>query len=242
MMLLDNIRPELKEDIRNLSKKHNISLFSKMSKEKDRSNFESLLTEALFGLYFDKIGTDLQYNSKVFDNNESTPDFLFSKNDQDIVVEVFRINESNKKNINNETIFHIITIKSNKLEGDNGRITEKSRAYGRLVSENNYPFLICLYLCPTSGLDAPDLYHSLYGPSVDNSRVNQIFDGYFPNSSFHNHIDGLYYRNTLIKNTVSGIILRNPDQSYTYFHNFNSNNKLNSDNIEYFLKIQYTDK
>ena len=216
-----------------------------MSKEKDRNNFESLLTEALFGLYFDKIGTDLRYNSKVFDNNDSTPDFLFSKNDQDVVVEVFRINESNKKDTNNETIFHIITTKPNKLYGDNGRIIEKSRAYGRLVSENNYPFLICLYLCPTSGLDAHDLYHSLYGPSVDNSRVDRIIDGYFPNSPFHSHIDGLYYKNILIKNTVSGILLlnprqfRDPDQSYIYFHNFNSNNKFNIDNMEYFLKMQY---
>lgn len=238
-MFFYNTHIGLKEKIENLSEKHNISLFSKLNKEKNKNNFESLLTEANFGLFFDKIGTNLRYNSIVFKNSKTTPDFIFSMNSQDIIVEVFRVNESEDENTNIDQLLKTIIIKPEKICGENGTIINKVKKYGNLVQEDEYPFLICVYLDHVSGLDAYELNKCLYGSSVDNRIANRISGGSIPGPPSHDYADGLYYKDPLVRNSVSGILLRDPNQLYTYFHNFNSNNKLNIININYFLKMQY---
>ena len=92
MELFEEIRPELIKEIEILSNKHNISLFSRIKKEKDYLNLKSLLTEAHFGIYFDTFSTSIRYNHRIFTDSNTTPDFVISSNGQDIIMEVCRVN------------------------------------------------------------------------------------------------------------------------------------------------------
>lgn len=257
MKFFEEIRPELLEELNVLCKKHNLSLLKKIRKEEEMLKLKSLLTEAHFGLFFDKIGVDLKYNWRAFKESESTPDFAFSKNSQEIIAEVCRVNPAEKdmaiQTAVDSTIAafkkehpdvpvmggsHSITWKPDKLSGKNGSLAIKANKYGPLVEQANKPIILCIYLDFTSGLDKLDLNHSLYGNPAD--FVGDFpFQEYFPGSKFHILSDGLFYNNEQMRKNISGVLLRNNDSSHIYYHNFSVTNRLNKDNTDYFLTMQH---
>jgi hypothetical protein len=257
MRLLEEIRPKLLEEISTLCLKHNLSLFQKIRKEEVMLHLKSLLTEAHFGIYFDSIGSKLKYNSRVFKENEVTPDFAFTKNSQEIIAEVCRVNPAEKdmevQAAEDHAIeefkrkhpgvpvmggTHSITWKPDKLSGKNASLSVKANKYGPPAEQADNPIILCIYLDFISGLNKLDLNHSLYGNPAD--FVGEFaFDGYFPGSKFHVLSDGLFYNNEQMKKNISGVLLRDNDGSHIYYHNFSATNRLNKENIEFFLTMQH---
>lgn len=152
MKQIEHITPEVLDKVKILCKRHNISLLDKMLKEENVLNFKSLLTEAYFALFFDEIGVDLKYNFKAFKNSSLTPDFLFTKNSQEILAEVCRVNPSQKdiaiQQEENSAIqefkkiepdipvigsYHPIIWKPEKLRGRKSSLSNKANKYGPLV-------------------------------------------------------------------------------------------------------------
>jgi hypothetical protein len=257
MKLFEQIRPELLEEIKILSEKHNMSLFDKIRKEDNMLNLKSLLTEAHFGFFFDSIGSCLKYNHKISKANDLTPDYIFSKNSQDIIAEVFRVNpaqtdmeiqeaedkaieEFKKSNPGVPVMggYHSITWKPDKLNGENGAIAVKANKYGSLAEEKNKPLILCTYLDFISALDPLDLNHSLYGSPAEFGG-EFAFEEFYPGSTFHDLSRGLFYKNEQMKKNISGVLLRKNDGSFVYYNNYSSTNRLNAQNMEFFLNVQH---
>jgi|SRR5215218_7370588 len=217
MKQYENIRPEVLDNIKLLCQKHRLSLFDKILKEDDMLNLKSLLTEAHFGLFFDKIGEDLKYNFRAFKGSDLTPDFIFTKNSQEILTEVCRVNPSEQdmaiqeqedkaiqefKKINPDIPviggYHSITWKPDKVKGRNSSLSMKANKYGPLVELHNKPLILCIYLDFISGLDNLDLNHSLYGSPAEFVGVF-AFGEYFPRAPFHDLSSGLYYVTVMSK-------------------------------------------
>jgi hypothetical protein len=257
MELYKKKRPELLEKIEQLSLKHGLSLFNKIKQETNETNLNSLMTEAHFGIYFDTFSTSIKYNHKYFSQSNATPDFVACVNGQDIVFEVLRVNpamtdaeiqvaeELAMNNFISENPgipvmggFHMITQRPNKLIGENGSIIIKALKYGPLVGKANNPIILCVYLDLISGHNAHDLYQTLYGSSA---RLMSDFgiDDLYPNSPFHLIGDGLFYNNKQMQENVSGVLLRDNDAQFIYFHNFSSRNRLNTGNKELFISLQH---
>jgi hypothetical protein len=232
MELYKTVKENLLTEIELLSRKHSLSLFDKIRKEKDLRNLEALLTEAHFGFYFDKIGTTLKYNHSV--GGLLTPDFLFTMNGQEILAEVARINpvqkdmdiddEENKmienfrkSNPNDQVIpgIHSITWKPDRLVGQRGSIVKKAERYNNLVSRLNRPFMVCVYLAFVSGLDQLDLSHGLYG-SLSELTGEYEGLGYAFDSPFRILDSALYYNSEIVRRTVSGVLLRDHDGSFIF--------------------------
>ncbi len=247
---------EILVKIKMLCKKHKLSLIDKIFKEDDMLNLKSLLTEAHFGIFFDEIGLNLKYNQKAFKGSDLTPDFIFTKHSQEILAEVCRVNPAERDMIvlnqkdkaieelkkDNPDIpvvsgFNSITWKPDKLNGKNSSLSVKANKYGPLVEENSKPIILCIYLDFISGLDNLDLSHSLYGSPAE-FVGDFAFQEYFPRAVFHDLSNALFYCNHQMRRNVSGVLLRNNDGSFAYYHNFSFSNKLNADNVKYFLSMQ----
>ena len=260
MKLFETVRPDLLEDIYRVCKKHNLSLYDKIRKEENKVNLYSLLSEARFGLFFDKVCSGLKYNHKAFNNSKTTPDFLITIHEQDIVVDVCRLNpakedqdrqdaedaaiEEFRKNNPGIPVMrnsHLITMKPEKLCGANGSIACKGEKYGPLVNEVNKPFLICLYFNFVSGHDALDLYHCLYGCSTK-FIGDYNYKEYTIGAQFFDLSNALYYSNEQIKNNVSGVLLCTNSNQFIYYHNFSFHNRLNNDNVNWLSTFQYKEE
>lgn len=251
-MVYKQLKQEILISIQALSEKHNLSLHKKVVNEKDMANMKSILTEFHFGLFFDKFCSTLQYDTEIFSNSDKTPDWILRINGQTIVAEVCRLNpaENDQKiqdaeswaikefRIKNPGVpvignFHLITQKPLKLKGESGALAVKANKYGSLVSDDRYPFLICLYFDFLSGHDKMDLFTCLYGHSVE-------FGGYishpdFPlGTKYHDLTEGLFYCNEQVRENVSGVLLKTEDE-FIYFHNYNLKNRLNKVNTSLFM-------
>jgi hypothetical protein len=251
----ENLSETLSKNIKKLCNKHDLSLWKKLKKESNKTVFYSLLVEAHFGLFFDQQCSLLKYNHKIFQNNKLTPDFVISQNGQEIVVDVFRINpaKEDQKIIDAQDIAidkyrsknpgvpfwtnaQLLTIKPDKLFGNNSSLINKAKKYGPFVEKENQPFLICLYFDFLSGHDALDLYHCLYGNSIE--FIEEInCEEYKVQSNYFDLSNALYYSNKHMEN-VSGVILRTNENEFIYFHNFSIQNRLNTKNINWFLNFQ----
>ncbi len=254
MKLYNNVKESLFKKIESLSRKHSLSLFDKVRKENDLRNLEALLTEAHFGFHLDKIGTNLKYNHTV--GGLLTPDFLFTMNGQEIIVEVARINpvqkdmdiddeenrviEAFRKSNPNDYLIpnsHSISWNPDRLVGQNGSIVKKAMRYENLVTNLNRPFIICVYMAFVSALDRLDLSHGLYGSLSELSGEIEGL-GYAFNSPFQVLDKALYYNNETVRRTVSGILLRDHDGSFIFYQNYSSGNRLNQKNLNFFSSIQ----
>ena len=256
MPLLDDIKPEFVAKIKQLSLKHGLSLIDKVRKEQNPLQLKSLLTEAHFGLYFDTIAQNLKYNNKITDS-KLTPDYIFKMNSQEIIAEVCHIYpaqkdmdlqkkedlviaEYKKKNpdIPVMPIVHSITWQPDKLYGQNGSISLKANKYGPLVEQINKPIILCIYLEFTSALDPLDLNHSLYGHPAE--YIGEFeFGDYSPFCKFHNLNTGLFYNNEQMRKNISGVLLRDNNGTFIYYHNFSSTNRLSLQNVTFFLNFQH---
>ncbi len=254
MKLYKTLNEDLISDIETFSRKHSLSLYNKVRKENDRRNLESLLTEAHFGLYLDKIGSSIKYNNVI--ENSLTPDFSFVRSDQEIIVEVARVNPVQKdmdvedqecaeiENFQKENPgrpfngkAHSITWKPDKIIGQNGAIALKAYKYKSLIANQNKPFIVCVYMAFVSGLDRIDLTRGLYGSVTSLSGEHEGL-GYAFNSHFRILDNALFYNNETVRQTISGILLKDHDGNFVFFRNFSSSNKLNDDNSNFFQTIQ----
>lgn len=256
MLSFNDIKPELVSKIKQLSLKHNLSLFNKIRKEQDELQLKSLLTEAHFGLYFDTIGQDLKYNNRIF-GSSLTLDFLFEMNSQEIIGEVCHINpaqrdmdiqraedlaieqfEKTNPGILVIPNIHSITWQPDKLFGQNGSIAQKASKYGPLVEQAGKPIILCVYLEFLSSLNPLELYRSLYGSPTE--YIGEFeFQDYYPNTKFHNMGTGLFYNNEQMRRNVSGVLLRANNGDIIYYHNFSSTNRLSLQNASFFLDFQH---
>ncbi len=256
MVSFADIKPEFITKIKQLCLKHNLSLFDKIRKKQDELQLKSFLTEAHFGLYFDTIAQDLKYNNKIV-GTKLTPDFLFKMNTQEIIAEVCHINPARKdmniqrekelavaefKNKNPDVLVvpnvHSITWQPDKLYGQNGAISQKAIRYGPLSEQAKKPIILCIYLEFISALDSLDLYHSLYGSPTE--YIGEFeFEYYFPNTKFHDLSTGLFYNNEQMRRNVSGVLLRNNNGEFVYYHNYSSTNRLSVQNRDFFLEFQH---
>lgn len=254
MELYTTVKKNFLIEIETFSRKHSLSLFDKIRKEKDKRNLESLLTEAHFGLFLDKIGTSIKYNNVLGDS--LTPDFSFVSAGQQIIVEVARINPVQKDmDIDDEETelidrfrkenpgvpfmpqSHSITWKPDKLVGQSGAIAAKATKYKKVIDQQNKPFIICVYSTFISGLDRMDLTHGLYG-SVTSLSGEYEGLGYAFNSPFRILDGALFYNNETVRETVSGILLKDHDGSFLFFRNFSSSNRLSKENLNLFNTIE----
>jgi len=254
MELYKSVKGKLLEEIEVLSRKHSLSLFDKIRKEKNLRNLEALLTEAHFGLYLDKISSSLKYNHTM--DGTLTPDFAFTMNGQEVIVEVARINpvqkdmdiddeenkmiESFRKSNPTDHILpgvHSITWKPDRLVGQGGSIVKKAERYKNLVADLNKPFIVCVYMAFVSALDRLDLSHGLYG-SLSQLAGEIEGLGYAFNSPFRVLEKALYYNNEDVRKTISGVLLKDHDGSFIFYQNYSSRNRLNKENLNFFSSIQ----
>lgn len=254
MKLYKTVKEDLMSEIELFSRKHSLSLYNKVRKENDRRNLESLLTEAHFGLYLDKIGSSIKYNNVIGDS--LTPDFSFVRSEQEIIVEVVRVNPVQKdmdiedeesaqiENFQKQNTgkpfnlkAHSITWKPEKIIGQKGAIALKASRYKSVIGNQKKPFIVCIYMAFVSGLDRIDLTHGLYG-SISSLSGEYEGLGYAFNSPFRILDNALFYNNEIVRQTISGILLRDHDGTFVFFRNFSSSNKLNENNSNFFQTIQ----
>ena len=254
MEIYKTIKPHLLDNIEKFSKKHKLSLINKIRKEKNIRNLESLLTEAHFGLYFDEIGSVIKYNTKI--SEALTPDYLFQKNGQEIIAEVVRVNPVQKDmDIDEEEAKHIekfkkensgqhfittpqsITWRPDKLIGQKGAIASKATRYKNAVQKEGKPFIVCVLMSFISGLDSMDLTHGLYGCESELCGEHEAH-GYVLGAPFHNLDSALFYNNKTVRETVSGVLLKDHNGNFGFFANFASTNKLNAENQAFFQSLQ----
>jgi hypothetical protein len=91
------------------------------------------------------------------------------------------------------------------------------------------PFIISLYSDILNGIDELDLFHFLYGSSIDD-RINHTV--------YSNLDSGLFYNNILARKYLSGVLLKR-NNNITFFFNYYKSNLLNSMNKYFFKKYQY---
>lgn len=256
MRLFETIKPEILSKIEAFSKRNRTSLFEKIKAEEDLLNLKSLLTESHFGMYFEQIGEAIRYNQKIGSHNQ-TPDFLFKLNGQEIIAEVCHINptqndmntqrasdaEHHKFKCANPDDYwidgpHSIEWKPEKVGGKKGSLTQKAKKYGPLAEQLDRPLLLCVYLEFTSAIDSLDLNHSLYG--YPGEYIGEFpFQGYYPNTKFHDLKDALYYSEPQMMKNVSGVLLRENNGAFLFYSNFSSTNRLSLLNLSFLLEKQH---
>lgn len=134
--------------------------------------------------------------------------------------------------------FHPMRVSESRLSGRRSRLCSKVDKYAPLVEATSIPFIVCLYLHFESWFKPEDLFKALYGSSVEVCGLHE-FDGHVPGSYYHDFSNGLFYSNQHFKNNVSGILV-SYNNTYSYFHNFSSVNRLNKQNKELLMQFQFT--
>lgn len=120
--------------------------------------------------------------------------------------------------------FRAIKHKPYRVFSKKGRFMSKVERYAGIVESLNMPYIVCLYLHFESWLELDDVSSALYGNEAE--FVGDIeFGGMFPNSIFQDISKALYYNNNLVKKTVSGVLVKRND-SNSYLHNYNYQNRL----------------
>lgn len=85
-------QPEFKDGLNSLPDQIKKKIVNKLTKEKNETTFISTLAEIDFGLLFNKLGFDLEYE-KPYDNKQ-TPDWTLSIGDSKAICEVYRLGKS----------------------------------------------------------------------------------------------------------------------------------------------------
>ncbi len=117
-----------------------------------------------------------------------------------------------------------------RLNSDRSTLLKKTKKYYSIIEKNNLPYIVCVYMDFHTWFKKDDLYSTLYGLSTEHeAEVNYLS---------HSIENALYYANPLVRQNVSGVLLRQGDE-YTYFHNYSMSNKLSLKNQNVFLKWQH---
>jgi len=117
-----------------------------------------------------------------------------------------------------------------RLKGDRSTLLRKTQKYSSIIENYNLPYIVCIYMDFHTWFKKDDLYTTLYGLSTEHEAEINFLS--------HNIENALYYANTIVRQNVSGVLLRQNDE-FTYYHNFSKSNKLNNKNQEIFLAWQH---
>lgn len=153
-------RQELLDDIKSFENRSGVNLWNALNSEKDPVNFFSRLSEVRFGLFFETVCSNLQYNCQI---ENKTPDWLLTMNDQQILCEVLRLNtpeEECRKAIEQSRQLRyfqkqnpgvpIITrspVKAISLEylsGAQSKMVAKEKKYRHIIKKHHLPFIVCV--------------------------------------------------------------------------------------------------
>lgn len=117
-------------------------------------------------------------------------------------------------------------------------LMQRLKKDGPLAEADDLPFIICLYLHFHNWFTLDQLYCALYGsPAEYGGRI--VVEGFPHGCKFHNLEKALYYTDDQLRNNVSGVLVRSND-TYHFFKNYSSANRLTKENVELLSKIQYT--
>lgn len=230
-------RQELFEEIKTLEKSRGLNLFKRVSKDNNQINFYSWLTEVRFGIYFDKIVSDLKHELLI---DNKTPDWTITKNGQRILVEIARLNPDEKEFLQRIELENSIakllrenpdaqigTIpsiggpkwsSSDYFSNAKSKLTKKELGYRDIIESHKTPFIICIAPSSDTNIMPRDVFEFLIG----------------------NTQNGFFYTDEYFGRNVTGILLRPFIRiNEIYFHNENGENKLNAANEDFFKSIGY---
>lgn len=230
-------RQELFDEIKTLEKSIGIRLFKRLLNDNNEINFYSWLTEVRFGLYFDKISSELKHEELI---DDKTPDWTFIKNNQKILVEVARLNPNEKEFLQRIKLENSIskilrehpdaqvgTIPSiggpkwssaEYFGNAKSKLAKKEKDYRDIIESHKIPFIICI---------APSSDTNIMPLNVFEFLIGNVRSGFFyTDKDFGKNVTGVLLRPFIRMNEI-------------YFHNENAENKLNAVNEEFFEGISY---
>lgn len=217
-----HFKPEMLESISNLNGKVNKSLFKPILEDDNEINFFSWLSEMKFGLFFDSLNFELEYNTII---NKQTPDWKLKKNNEVIYAEVLRLNlqydltqkqiEEFKNQYRNRDkpktpVFESYSSGEMNMEyfyAKKSKLTDKEFRYRSLVDNCKSPFILCVDCSePKLFLDYLD------------------FDDYFIGGK-----KGFFYTDKDFGKNVSGILIRTMWNQTLFLNNPNALHKVQID-------------
>jgi len=83
-------------DIQSLDKRHSLNLSRKLRNETDQVSFLSTISEVRFAQFFDPCATSMIHEGRI---NGTTPDWLITMNEQQVLMEVARLNPSERDKV-----------------------------------------------------------------------------------------------------------------------------------------------
>ncbi|NIJ51709.1 hypothetical protein [Dyadobacter arcticus] len=220
-------RAQLYDVIVEFDKKHKQSLIKKLTSEKKKGDFLSLITEINFGLFFDQFCTKIEYDKKI---GGQTPDWTLDVNGQTVLAEVMRLNASQSDQIRIEKMdeqidqgnlhssINPINYNYLRLSGENSAFLKKAKKYETLIRRNKLPYIICTYMHHESWFKKSDMTDFLANFHVLESSMEHPEPVYLSKDTVPKRLD-----------CVSGVLLRINDM-HTYYHNFSENNLLSEEN------------
>jgi hypothetical protein len=217
----------------------------------EEMQFSEALIEKFSNISGDYV-VQIKYKYDEIKNNELAEDNLIAKIDiwlkadrkvgESLQLDNMRIIVTHKNvgltNIQAIGTFRTINFDYRRLDGDKSRLLSKLK-YADAVIKQQLPYFICIHLSFDSGFDPHDMYKVLFG-SGGIFYGDEPFDGYYPNAAFHTFTDGLFYRNDVVKNCVSGVIVYY-NGNFTVFPNYCKTNRLSDDCKRILETFLYTD-
>ena len=178
-------------EIKELEKTTGKVILKRVENEKNDINLISKISEVKFGTLLLKEFRDfLKYEPNISDK---TPDWLINTKEENIILEVLKINTSNEqfqKKINNyknkiQSAQSGVTI-TNGIFKDYSKILKKEKRYRELIEEEKYKLIICI--------DATS-----FDKLIDVNDIKAFFD-------FNNRYSEIFKYPEFIKN-ITGLII-----------------------------------
>jgi hypothetical protein len=224
-------KPELLKEIESFERRRSINLLRKLTKDEDEINFFSWLSEARFGLFFDKFCTDVKSDCRI---DGKTPDWFLKMNEQTIISEVLRLNipedehreliEHDRQMIqfqkeNPGALFYIkkqATILSLEyLSGNQSKLVKKEEKYRDIIQKHKMPFILCV------------------APSRDTFISELDFSDFLMGER------GFFKRDEKFKRDVTGVLLNTPFSQFFYYHNEDAEFQLTAENLNVLRPFSY---
>ncbi|HEY8660688.1 MAG TPA: hypothetical protein VIL78_16745 [Hanamia sp.] len=219
-----HFNPKVLDNLSSLDNKIHKSLFKPIFKN-DEINFFSWLSEMKFGIFFDSLNFELEYNPGT---NKQTPDWKLKRDDEIIYAEVLRLNlhnclmeekikELKERYINRDkpkapimTSYSSGTMDMENFYGKESKLTDKEFKYRSLTTNYKHPFILCIDCSePRLFLDYLD------------------FEDYFIGGN-----KGLFYTNRDFGENVSGILIRNMWNQTLFLNNPNAAHTIKNETVQ----------
>ncbi|KAA5548184.1 hypothetical protein [Adhaeribacter rhizoryzae] len=221
-----------------------VSRLNPTRKDQIRNDFESELLERLSileGSCYLKVNFENEYfDPSEYDLDEITHQLRSWLSHERALFEQITLfkNISFKIKAVDSTLKNIIVIGNNnsvdidlrRLISNGSEFIKKVNKYADFIEETKMPFIISLYSDVLNGIDELDLFHFLYGSSIDDRRTYSVYS---------NLDSGLFYNNNLVRKYLSGVLLKR-ENTVTFFYNYYKSNLLNEMNVHFLKKYQFT--